>query len=81
MNRKNVLFKIFFINQPNTTHQQEDIMRAIILIVIAVLLSSCCFTSAIRCRQLDSATVSEHFIVYPYSQGPIDITTTTIDFY
>jgi hypothetical protein len=56
-------------------------MRLILLIGVAVLMSGCCFTSAIMCRQLDSATVVEHFVRYPYSQGPVDVTTTTIDFY
>jgi hypothetical protein len=56
-------------------------MKWIILLGVAVLLSGCCFQSAILCQEYASATVVEPFMVYPYNNGPINVTTTTIDYY
>ena len=58
-------------------------MKWIILIGTVVLMAGCCCTSTeiIQYRQVSVAPVVEPVYVYPYSQGPIDVTTTTIDYY
>jgi len=56
-------------------------MKGILMIGICLLLSSCCCTSTqiVQYRQVSVAPVMEAVIMN--DQEPIDVTTTTIDFY
>lgn len=56
-------------------------MKWIILFLTLIFVSGCCCTRVVAFRQVTVAPVVEPVMVYPYSQGPIDVTTTTIDYY
>ena len=57
-------------------------MKWIVLLSAVVLMAGCCCTgSVVTYRSVAVAPVIEPVLVYPYSQGPIDVTTTTIDYY
>ncbi len=56
-------------------------MKWIILFGAVVLMAGCCCTRVVAYRQVAVAPVVEPVLIYPYSQGPIDVTTTTIDYY
>ena len=57
-------------------------MKWILLIASVVLMAGCCCTTTdvIAYRQVTVTPVVEP-IVYTYPQQPLDVTTTTIDFY
>lgn len=56
-------------------------MKWITALFALVFLSGCCCTTAVVRYRTVVAPVVEPVMVYPYSQGPIDVTTTTIDYY
>lgn len=57
-------------------------MKWIILIGTVVFMAGCCCTTeVVAFRRVVVAPVVEPAMVFPYSQGPIDVTTTTIDYY
>lgn len=58
-------------------------MKWIILIGTVTMMAGCCCvnTEVVEYRQVAIAPVVEPVMVYPYSQGPVDVTTTTIDYY
>lgn len=61
-------------------------MKWIFLLGTVVLMTGCCCTTGVVAyRQVAVvpvvAPVIEPAMVFPYSNGPIDVTTTTIDYY
>lgn len=56
-------------------------MKYLILIITNLMLTGCCLTEEIYCRERDSATIVEPLMRYPYNNGFIDVTTSTIDYY
>ena len=56
-------------------------MKWIVLIGALVLMTGCCCTRVVAFRPVAVVPVIEPVMVFPYSQGPIDVTTTTIDYY
>jgi hypothetical protein len=56
-------------------------MKWMILIGTVVFMAGCCCTTQVVEYRRTIYPVVEPVLVYPYSQGPIDVTTTTIDYY
>jgi len=59
-------------------------MKWIMLIGIIGLMAGCCCTNTtevVQYRQVAVAPVVEPVIIDQYNPGPIDVTTTTVDFY
>ena len=67
-------------------------MKRTLLVTLAVLLAGCCCTRVVQYRQVvatpvvtttwvTAPAVVQPVIVYPYSQGPVDVSTTTVDYY
>lgn len=57
-------------------------MKWMILIGAVLFMAGCCCTTqVVQYRQVAIAPVIEPVMIFPYSQGPIDVTTTTIDYY
>lgn len=56
-------------------------MKWIIILGSVLFISGCCCNRVVAYRQVAVAPVVEPVLVFPYSQGPIDVTTTTIDYY
>ncbi|MGL5741768.1 MAG: hypothetical protein ACRCXC_04070 [Legionella sp.] len=60
-------------------------MKWIRLVVSIVFMAGCCCTNVVAYRPVlvipVVSQVIEHVRVYAYPQGPLDVTTTTIDFY
>ncbi|CAM4502539.1 MAG: hypothetical protein LEGION0403_FIIPPAGN_02565 [Legionella sp.] len=56
-------------------------MKWIVLLGVVVFMSGCCCTQVVAYRQVAVTPVVEPVMVFPYRQGPIDVTTTTIDYY
>lgn len=56
-------------------------MRWIILIGAVVVMAGCCCTRIVAVRPVPVAPVVEPVMIFPYSPGLIDVTTTTIDYY
>lgn len=57
-------------------------MKWIILLgTVTFMTGCCCTTQVVQYRRVAIAPVIEPVMVFPYSNGPIDVTTTTIDYY
>ncbi len=56
-------------------------MKWIILFGSVVLMAGCCCTNVVAYRPVAVTPVVEPVAIYAYPVGPLDVTTTTIDFY
>lgn len=56
-------------------------MKWIVLLAIAALTTGCCCNQVVQYRQVTVAPVVEPVILDVDYPGPIDVTTTTIDYY
>ena len=56
-------------------------MKWMMLVGAVLVMTGCCCTRVVEYRRVAVAPVVEPVLIFPYSQGPIDVTTTTIDYY